>query len=54
MSEPTLQINHDDNPDDVVEKVNRALRQAGLVFKYEQGGDGFITYRLDKSEPSSS
>ena len=41
-------IEHRDHPEDIVEKINEALKGQDLVLKYvdEESGDGFVTYEL--------
>ncbi len=45
--EDILRVDHDDMPNEVVDKVNRLLKQRGLEFvDDEQDHEGFMEYRL--------
>jgi hypothetical protein len=42
----TITLEYDDQPNDVIEKVNRALKTRGLRFASAHGGDGTQSYSL--------
>ncbi len=43
---PTIRIEHDDQPDDVIAKVSAALRARGLKIDLGAGGDGWQGYAI--------
>lgn len=49
-----IRIEHDDQPDEVVEKINKALKRVGFELTYEddESGDGFITFTLRDTNTS--
>ena len=42
----TITLEYDNQPDDVIDKVNEALKARGLRFASRRGGDGSQTYSL--------
>lgn len=52
MNRITLEIQHDDNPDVIIENVNKALRKAkaGWQFEYDESKneEGQVTYSLQE------
>jgi len=45
-----FRIVYDDHPDEVVEKVNEALEEHGLIISYGDGDDGYQEYIIIKIE----
>jgi len=41
-----IRIDYDDQPNDVVEKINKALKHVGFEVKDDEGGEGFVVYKL--------
>lgn len=47
----TMRIYYDDQLEDVVDKVNKALKEKGLAFVDDgQEHDGFCVYRIEEIE----
>lgn len=44
----TFKIWYDDQPDDIVNKINSALQEFGLTIQELDGGDGFNEYEIVK------
>jgi len=45
-----FRIEYDDQLDDAVEKISRALAEYGLTIEYGEGGDGVQEYEITKIE----
>jgi len=41
-----VRIEHDDQPEDILEKINEVLKRIGFELKHGAGGDGFVVYKL--------
>lgn len=48
--EEKITIYYDDQPDDIIEKVDKALETFGMGIEYAEGGDGYQTYVITEVE----
>jgi hypothetical protein len=45
-----FKVYHDDQPDEIVDRIAGALSEFGIEIKRIDGGDGFIHYQIIKTK----